>query len=193
MISRHTVIFVLSFGFASVAPSQTLDTKAASAALSVRVRNPVKSSAPISKRTYAHSATKGLDVEIVERSDGSTEEHPYVQIPIQFHAGSDELRDLLSQRNVDLLSAVLREILAKEPGARFVIQGHTSREGSEAENQTLSEKRANKIISLLASAHPKEFEHHLIAQGLGETCARFTEDAPESLRLKDRRVLVLRP
>lgn len=180
----------------SAAPAQTaLDTQRATQSLSTRIRNPVKSTAPILRRTYERKAGKGLDVEIdvevIHREDGSREEHAYVPVPILFRVGTDSLLDELSHQNVLALAGVLRGILEKEPAARFTIQGHTSAEGAETDNQALSEDRARKIHHLLTTAHHIS-DSSLSSVGFGEQCVTATEIAPETQRQKDRRVLVVR-
>ena len=172
-----------------------LDPAATERALSFRVRNPVKSTAPVIKRTYTRKPVKGLgvevDVEIAEHSDGTTTERPFVAVPILFIRSTDQLLDDLSQQNVFALAQVLRTVLAKDPRARFSIQGHTSAEGNAEPNQQLSDARARKIHTLLTQAHgiPAGCLNQV---GFGEQWAAATEDAPEPLRQKDRRVLVVR-
>jgi outer membrane protein OmpA-like peptidoglycan-associated protein len=61
------------------------------------------------------------------------------------------------------------QILAEYPNARFSVQGHTDSQGPAANNQKLSESRANAV---------RDF---LIAEGIGAgrlTAAGFGEDQP---------------
>lgn len=190
--------FFLVNGWMSAQEAQPLDMQAARAALSTRPpRNPVKSSAPIVKRTYERRAAKGLgletgapvSVEIIHRSDGSTEEHPFVSLPILFVVNSDTLLDATSRMNADQMATLLSELIQKE-NARFVIQGHTSAEGDTLANLTLSEHRADRIHALLTSKGVPAAS--LISLGLGETCATASESAPEAQLQQDRRVLIVR-
>lgn len=190
--------FFLFFMSASAQEAQPLDVDAARAALATRPpRNPVKSSAPIVKRTYERRAAKGLGletgapstVEIIHRSDGSTEEHPFVALPILFVVNSDTLLDATSRRNAEQMAAILNDLAQKE-SARFVIQGHTSAEGDVLANLTLSEHRADRIHALLTGKGVPASS--LISLGLGETCATAGESAPEPQRQQDRRVLIVR-
>jgi len=188
-----------------------LDTASAMATLSVRQRNPVKSSSPVVKRTYERRPDKGLevetgaaaapsptaaptealvDVEVLHRQDGTQEERRYVALPILFVVGSDQLLDDSSRRNVEEMAAILTELRSKDAKAAFEIQGHTSAEGGVADNQVLSERRAARIRSLLLA---KGVDAPALATiGLGEDIARFPENAPESQRQQDRRVLIVR-
>lgn len=192
-----TLVFACSLTV-SGQEAQRLDADAARAALSVRPpRNPVKSSAPVVKRTYERRAGKGLgvetgapqNVEVIHRSDGSTEEHPFVSLPILFTVNTDHLLDSTSRANADQMAAILDELARKE-GARFVIQGHTSAEGDAQSNQSLSDQRAARVHALLLGKGVSAAA--LTPQGLGESCALAVEMAPESQRQLDRRVLVVR-
>lgn len=203
-------IFVFTVGFTSALPvaaqqASPLNEPATRATLGVKPpRNPVKSSAPIVRRTYERKAVKGIgvetgaaepqaiievDVEVVHRSDGTMEERPFVPLPILFVVSRDVLLDETSRANADKMAGILRDLVTQQ-GARFTIQGHTSAEGDAAANQTLSEARASRIHAmLLAKGVPAS---SLAMIGLGEDCAQSPETAPESSRQLDRRVLIVR-
>jgi len=181
-----------------------LNAEAARAGLSIKPpRNPVKSSSPIVKRTYERRAVKGLtvetgaaaaaatevDVEVIHRADGSTEEHPFVPLPILFGVNSDQLLDATSRANAAKMAGILTELIEREK-AVFAIQGHTSAEGDAAANQQLSERRANRLLAMLTGQGVAAAQ--LTAQGLGEDCARFPDTASESQLQQDRRVLIVR-
>ncbi len=215
MKSRFAAFMILPSLLLSVLPTlaraqqaEALDPAAVTRGLSVKPpRNPVKSSAAIVKRTYerrnvkglgvetgapvdsATSAPRGIDVEVVHRADGSTEERPYVALPILFVVSTETLLDETSRANVDAMATILRDLCAKE-GATFAVQGHTSVEGPSDANQQLSERRAARIQALLTAkgVEPKT----LTAIGLGEDAARASEDSPDSERQQDRRVLIVR-
>jgi outer membrane protein OmpA-like peptidoglycan-associated protein len=180
--------------------AQPLDVDAARAALSTKPpRNPVKSTSPIVKRTYERRAGKGLavetgtpatvEVEVVHRADGTTEEHPFVCLPILFVVSTDTLLDATSRANADQMAGILSDLIQKE-NARFTLQGHTSAEGDAGANQTLSEQRAARILALLTAKGVPSTA--LTPLGLGETCAQAAETAPEPQRQLDRRVLIVR-
>lgn len=207
MKRRITRLITLTALLLSVIPSvssaqqaEALDPAAARAGLSVKPpRNPVKSSANIVSRTYERRPAKGLevetgpaaeiDVEVVHRSDGTTEVRPYVPLPILFVVNSDQLLDETSRSNVDAMAEVLRDLSSSE-AASFSVQGHTSAEGGTAENQLLSERRAARIQALLTAKGVEA--KFLKAIGLGEDAARFPESASERDRQQDRRVLIVR-
>jgi outer membrane protein OmpA-like peptidoglycan-associated protein len=200
-LTRLIPAFVSLFSLPVMAQqAQPLDVDAARAALSAKPpRNPVKSTSPIIKRSYERRAGKGLavetgapatvEVEIIHREDGSTEEHPFVSLPILFVINSDTLLDATSRTNADQMASILSDLIQKE-NARFTLQGHTSAEGDAGANQTLSEQRAARLHSLLAAKGVPSSA--LTSLGLGETCAQFPESAPDSQRQLDRRVLIVR-
>ncbi len=200
-LTRLILAFVGLFSLPVMAQqAQPLDVEAARAALSAKPsRNPVKSTSPIVKRSYERRAGKGLavetgapitvEVEIIQREDGTTEEHPFVSLPILFVVNSDTLLDATSRMNADQMASILNDLIHKE-NARFALQGHTSAEGDTEANQTLSGQRAASILAVLtAKGVPSSA---LVPLGLGETCAQFSETAPDSQRQLDRRVLIVR-
>lgn len=192
---------LLSFAASSAQQARPLDVDATRAALSVRPpRNPVKSSAPIVRRTYERRPGKGLgvetgtpaptmEVEVIHRADGVTEERPFVSLPLLFVVSTDRLLDATSRANADQMAAILAGLVQRE-NARFTIQGHTSAEGDVSANQTLSDQRAASIHAQLISKGVPATA--LTPLGLGETCATATATAPESQRQLDRRVLIVR-
>jgi len=191
----------LSLLFAPPAPAQeaeTLDVARAREILSAPYRNPVKSSSPVVKRTHERRADKGLevetaapvDVEVLHRADGSTEERPCVPLPILFVRTTDQFLDETSRRNVDAMASILAELSSQDAKAHFEIQGHTSSEGPAAANQALSERRAARIRSMFLAKGVDAAALSMV--GLGEDCARAPESAPEHQRQLDRRVLIVR-
>lgn len=171
--------------------AEPLDPAAAKAALSQTAKKPrFTPKAAIKSRTYTRTA-KGAGVEIVEYENGQREENPYVAVPILFVRSKDELLDAVSSANVQKTAAILRELMAADPKARFTIQGHTSAEGLQASNQLLSEQRARKIFSLLVEGQGVDGSR-LGQVGFGPSYATAAPDAPEPERQMDRRVLVVR-
>lgn len=84
--------------------------------------------------------------------------------------------------------AALRAEIAKRPGAEIDVTGHTDTVGSDDDNDSLSLKRAEEVLSLLASA---DFDRSLMtAVGRGERELREpTADAVSNAR--NRRVEVI--
>jgi outer membrane protein OmpA-like peptidoglycan-associated protein len=107
---------------------------------------------------------------------------------ISFRPASTQFADTLSHDMVVVLSEAI-----KNPafvGQRFVIEAHTSAEGSFEENQILSQERAEAIArALIREGVPME---QVIPVGFGESEAQHPADAPAADRLKDRRVIVFR-
>jgi outer membrane protein OmpA-like peptidoglycan-associated protein len=137
----------------------------------------------------AAPATREIDVEVVHRSDGTTEERPFVPLPILFVVGTDNLLDDTSRTNSEKMAGILKDLIERE-NARFTIQGHTSADGDAGANQTLSERRAERILAtLVARGVPSASMDRL---GLGEDCARVADTAAEAQLQQDRRVLIVR-
>ena len=78
----------------------------------------------------------------------------------------------------------------KLAGHSFVIEGHSSAEGSTGHNQALSQERAAAIVTALVGYGVSP--NQLVPAGFGESKAQHEEYAPESLRAQDRRVEVYR-
>jgi outer membrane protein OmpA-like peptidoglycan-associated protein len=193
-MKSSSLTLLLATVLAASAAAQTaapLDAAAAKAALSQQAVKPrFVPKSPIKSRSYVRTP-KGADVEVIEYADGQKEEHPYVAVPILFVRGKDDLLDTISVSNVRKTGDILRDIMASDPKARFTIQGHTSAEGDHALNQTLSEQRAKKILSLLVEGQGLDGTR-LSQAGFGPTHATAGATAPEDQRQKDRRVLVVR-
>lgn len=177
--------------------AEPLDVTAAKAALSQEAKKPrFTPKSPIQSRTYQLTA-KGAGVEIIEYAPvnpGDTplrEERPYIAVPILFVVGQDQLLDATSAENVRKTGAILKELMAADPKAKFTIQGHTSAEGDASMNQKLSEQRASRIFSLLVQGQGVEGTR-LSQTGFGPTYATSPATAPETQLQQDRRVLVVR-
>lgn len=71
---------------------------------------------------------------------------------------------------------------------KFIIEGHASAEGSAINNKVLSQKRADKIHSMLVEYGVNP--HQVFAVGFGEDEAQFGAHASEWQLATDRRVLI---
>lgn len=168
-----------------------LDTSVMKEQLSQQAKKPrFTPKSAIKSRSYTRNS-KGAGVEIVEYATGEREERPYVAIPILFVVGTDELLDTVSKENVEKTAAVLRELLAEDPKAKFTIQGHSSAEGDGLKNQQLSEERAKKIHALLTQSMSVDGAR-LGQVAFGSAHATAPATAPEQQLQQDRRVLVVR-
>lgn len=105
-----------------------------------------------------------------------------VELSSQILFGFDQA-DLSTQAksNLDQLVKVLNEY----PDTDIELQGHTDSRGSEAYNQTLSERRAGAVSSYLASRGINNTR--LSTKGFGETMPKYDNDSEEG-RAQNRRV-----
>lgn len=105
---------------------------------------------------------------------------------IRFKEGSDELADHESSIYLENLAyALINPALENE---RFVIECHSSAEGSDASNLILSQRRANAIYDFMIERCIDG--RSLLAVGQGENYARHSARDPEELRAKDRQVII---
>lgn len=84
------------------------------------------------------------------------------------------------------LNAVLG-LINNHPGSHWIIAGHTDNQGNAADNQTLSEARANSVVAWL-KAHGVT-ENQLMPQGFGAT-RPVADNATPNGRALNRRVEV---
>ncbi len=107
---------------------------------------------------------------------------------ILFRQGSTQFADGHSYDMLQVLSDAMNDPALSS--ARFVIEGHASAEGSYDENMALSQRRAEAIVrEMVRGGIPPE---RLIPVGYGEGEARHPDNAAESRRAQDRRVVVFR-
>ena len=150
------------------------------------VAAPAAPAAGVAVRVYDRTR----NVVVVPDEQGQRMELPYIAAPVLFVEGTAELLDATANADLHAIAAAILEIHATEPGARFVIEGHTSTDGGAAENSLLSVHRAQRIHALLTTQFgvPAAI---LSAQGYGEDYAEFPDGTEEQLQ-QDRRVLVVR-
>jgi outer membrane protein OmpA-like peptidoglycan-associated protein len=96
------------------------------------------------------------------------------QKPITFAEESDNLGD-----NDLTLITQIAQVLKRCPSTRVLVEGHTSKTGSDEMNQELSEKRALAVQK--AFLDQGVASDRLVARGFGETHPRFVTDADEKL------------
>gem|GEM_PF-1704699 len=137
-----------------------------------------------------------LRVESAESGDGGGRVVEYTVDPasrlvferIAFRPGSVQFDGELSKR---LVHAVGRALNAPElADAAFVVEGHASAEGDEADNLRLSRERAETVVRTLVEVGVNE--RRLLAVGLGEREATHPETAPERLLRTDRKMVIYR-
>lgn len=117
-------------------------------------------------------------------------ELPYVTIPVLFVKETAELLDSESRAALDQTAAAILEITKTNPTAVFDIEGHTSTDGSDETNMTLSAARARRVFDELTSRYgiPAAM---LSAHGYGESYPMFPNGSEDQMTF-DRRVLVVR-
>ncbi|WP_367874212.1 OmpA family protein [Luteolibacter sp. Populi] len=107
---------------------------------------------------------------------------------IIFTEGSTRIAD---RHGYDLVLALSETVI--DPalgGSRFIIEDHSSAEGSYDNNQALSQRRAEAIVrEMVRLGVPAE---RLIPVGFGEGEAQHPAEAEASERSKDRRIMVFR-
>ena len=123
-------------------------------------------------------ATRGTGVEVTRTADNQLK----VQIPndISFDTNSAAIKPQL--RNVlDPFAASVRD----DPNVRLVIVGHTDSTGSDAHNQSLSERRADSVGSYLVAQGVDS--RRVLAQGFGKR-SPIADNATAEGRQANRRV-----
>ncbi len=117
-------------------------------------------------------------------------ELPYVTVPVLFVKETAELLDSESRASLDQTAAAIAEITKTEPSAVFDIEGHTSTDGADDLNKTLSAARAKRVYDELTMRY-KIPASVLSAHGYGESYPMYPNGSETEMTL-DRRVLVVR-
>ena len=107
---------------------------------------------------------------------------------ILFKVNSTKFADPDSRIEIAKLASAFKDPALE--GFMFVIEGHSSAEGSEARNQQLSQERATAIVAELVSFGVDS--EQLVPVGHGEAQAKFPDDAQENQLAQDRRVEIFR-
>lgn len=117
-------------------------------------------------------------------------ELPYVTVPVLFEKETAKLLDVESRVALEETAAAIHEVLKTHPTAVFDIEGHTSTDGTDEFNLTLSADRARRT-------HLELTQRYLVpatalsAHGYGEMYPSYPKGTEEQMVL-DRRVLVVR-
>jgi len=110
---------------------------------------------------------------------------------ITFDTGSAEIsRDQAS--SLRKVAKAIGDILERNPGETFLIEGHTDAVGSDESNLVLSDERAESIASVLSDLFQIPAEN-LVTQGYGERYLKIDtdEDERENRRVTIRRITPL--
>ncbi len=106
---------------------------------------------------------------------------------ITFATGSPEVP--MSQANtLRKVADAMLQVIKKDPGETFFIEGHTDAVGGNEPNLVLSDERAESVASLLTEVYDIPAEN-LVTQGYGE---RFLKVRTEEAEQQNRRVTVRR-
>jgi outer membrane protein OmpA-like peptidoglycan-associated protein len=127
---------------------------------------------------------------VVVEDQGQSRELPYVTLPVLFVKETADLLDDESRNALQQVAGVILAITKSEAGTVFDIEGHTSTDGTEEFNVTLSAARAQRIYDELTQRYGVPVDV-LSAHGYGESFPMFP-DGDESQMQMDRRVLVVR-
>ena len=106
---------------------------------------------------------------------------------ITFATGSAEISMNQASTLRDVAEA-MNEILDKDAGETFLIEGHTDAVGSDESNLVLSDERAEAVANILTDVYDIPSEN-LATQGYGERFLKIDTDAAEQL---NRRVTIRR-
>ena len=96
---------------------------------------------------------------------------------ITFDFGSWEVEPDEYDR-LERVARIMNRILARNPDEMFMIEGYTDAVGSEEDNLTLSDRRAESVAEVLTEAFEVPPEN-LITQGYGEQFLKIETQAPE--------------
>jgi outer membrane protein OmpA-like peptidoglycan-associated protein len=110
---------------------------------------------------------------------------------VTFASGSWQV----AENQVDLLASVadaIRRVIANNPNEIFLIEGHTDAVGSDEDNLTLSDRRAESVALILTERYQIPAEN-LTTQGYGEKYLKINTggDEPENRRVTVRRITPL--
>jgi outer membrane protein OmpA-like peptidoglycan-associated protein len=106
---------------------------------------------------------------------------------ITFATGSSEI-SMNQASSLRKVAEAINEILDKDPGETFLIEGHTDAVGSDESNLVLSDERAEAVANVLTDVYNIAPEN-LATQGYGERYLKIETDGPEQL---NRRVTIRR-
>jgi outer membrane protein OmpA-like peptidoglycan-associated protein len=106
---------------------------------------------------------------------------------ITFATGSADI-SMNQASTLKRVADAMNEILDKDPGETFLIEGHTDAVGSDESNLVLSDERAEAVANILTDVYDIAPEN-LATQGYGERFLKIDTDAAEQL---NRRVTIRR-
>ena len=127
---------------------------------------------------------------VVVEDQGQSRELPYVTLPVLFVKETSDLLDEESRNALQQVAGVILAISKTEAGTIFDIEGHTSTDGTDEYNVTLSAARAQRIYDELTQRYGVP-PGVLSAHGYGESFPMYPQGNEAEMQM-DRRVLVVR-
>jgi outer membrane protein OmpA-like peptidoglycan-associated protein len=106
---------------------------------------------------------------------------------INFEFGSWEV-DPDQYHTLERIARAMKRVIRHNPNEVFLIEGYTDAVGSDEDNLSLSDRRAESVAEVLTEEFDVPFEN-LVTQGYGEQYLKVDTDGPERL---NRRVAVRR-
>lgn len=117
-------------------------------------------------------------------------ELPYITVPVLFEKETAKLLDSESRVALEETAAAILGVLKTQPTAVFDIEGHTSTDGTNEFNITLSGDRARRVHQELTQRYLVP-SAALSTHGYGEMFPTFPGGTEQQM-VRDRRVLVVR-
>jgi outer membrane protein OmpA-like peptidoglycan-associated protein len=205
-VPLHAQVTVVTPGQAnpSVVVVRTLDPAVVQRQLSLPPKTitvtpvPIPATALKTTKTTTVVTTPGQPVRVynsernvvVVEDQGQSRELPYVTLPVLFVKETNELLDSESRAALEEVASVIFAISKTEPNTRFDIEGHTSTDGTDEFNLSLSGSRAQRVFDELTQTYGVPASV-LSAHGYGESFPMYPQ-GNESEMQQDRRVLVVR-
>lgn len=127
---------------------------------------------------------------VLVEDQGQSRELPYVTLPVLFEKETSDLLDQESRNALQQVAGVILAISKTEAGTVFDIEGHTSTDGTNEYNVSLSAARAQRVYDELTQRYgvPPSV---LSAHGYGESFPMYPQGNEAEMQM-DRRVLVVR-
>ncbi|MFN0075316.1 MAG: OmpA family protein [Prosthecobacter sp.] len=127
---------------------------------------------------------------VVVEDQGQSRELPYVTLPVLFVKETAELLSEESRAALQDVAAVILAVSKIETGAVYDIEGHTSTDGTDEFNLSLSAARAQRVFDELTQRYGVPASV-LSAHGYGESFPMYPKGNEAEMQ-QDRRVLVVR-
>ncbi|HPG88827.1 MAG TPA: OmpA family protein, partial [Hyphomicrobium sp.] len=110
---------------------------------------------------------------------------------ITFETGSWEI-DPSQYRKLERIARAMKRVIDRNPNEVFMIEGYTDAVGSDVDNLTLSDRRAESVAVVLSEEFEVPFGN-LTTQGYGEEYLKIPTDGPErqNRRVAARRITPL--